>query len=196
MKLTENDNALFRVPQQPSTKDKFKQLHTEVQNLTMASRISQMMVQRLLQNDQNIGNDISKLFQLVTELQYKVLALQQYSSIDAVKLAEISNELRLRDFTEASDKEDQALHFSVVDTVEDDSTIIITSRTEVEDQGIFRSRIKLADTGSPELIQGLLGKTVGTKLTVKLNGVDHEIELLGIRRPFRDEKPADTTTNV
>jgi len=192
--MTTGNNTLFRPPQTPNTKDKFKQVQVELQNLSMASRVSQMMVQRLLQNDQGISADISKLFQLVTELQYKVLGLQEYLGVDAVKLGELTNNLRLRDFNDASDKEDLQGHFTAIDTVEDDSTVILTSHTAVEEQSIFRSRIKLADTGSPELIQALIGKPVGTKVTVNLNGAPHEVELLAVRRPVREEKSAEATS--
>lgn len=178
----------FRPKAQGSTKDKFRAFETELKNSQMAARITQMMVQQMVQNGQNQSQDISKLFQLFNELQYKFLALQEVLAADPVKLAEAATRLRLKDFEEASAKEDADLKFTTVDTVEDDSTVILTSRTSgANDAGIFRSRVKLADTGSPELIQGLSGKTVGTKVTVKLNGVEHEVELLGVRKPAPEE---------
>lgn len=173
----------FRAQPQLSTKDKFKHFETELKNSQMAARITQMMVQQLVQNNKGLGQDVSKLFQLFSELQYKFLALQEVLGADKAKLAEVGTRLRLADFQEASDKEDLKEGFTVIDTVEEDSTVILTSTTADNDAGIFRSRVKLSDTGSPELIQGLMGKTVGTKCSVKLNDVQHEVELLGVRRP-------------
>lgn len=172
----------FKQQPQGKAKDKFRALETELKNSQMASRIQQMMVQQMIQNGQSMGQDISKLFQLFNELQYKFLALQEVTGADVSKLGEVAQRLRLKDFEEASAKEDAALGFTVGDVVTDDSTVLLTS-TAGQDEGIFRSRVKLADTGSPELIQGLMGKSVGAKVTVKLNDVQHEVELLGIRQP-------------
>lgn len=179
----------FRQQPQPSTKDKFRSVDVELKNLQMSARITQMMCQRLMENTKGIGSDVAKLFQLVSELQYKFLAVQKASGLDVAQLNKIAEELRLKDFVEASDKQDAEEGFTVADTVEDDSTVILTSSTGTEpDQGIFRSRIKLAEAGVPELVEGLKGQTVGTKVKAKLNGVEHEVELLGIRRPKREPK--------
>ena len=175
-------NGLRQKPQ-GSTKDKFRAFEAELKNMQMAGRISQMMVQQLVQNNKGVGEDMGKLFQLTNEMQYKFLALQEVLGVDVAKLNEVTSRLRLKDFNEASDKEDLEQGFTTVDVVEQDSTVILTSTTQETDRGIFRSRVKLADTGTPELIQGLMGKGVGTKVKVKLNNVEHEIELLGIRRP-------------
>ncbi len=178
----------MRQKPQGSAKDKFRAVDAELKNSQMAARITQMMVQQLVQNNRNMSEDVSKLFQQFTELQYKFLGLQKHLAIDVEQLGKVTNELRLADFHEASDKEDLKEGFTTIDAVEDDSTVILTSTTGAgQDAGIFRSRVKLTDTGSPELIQALAGKPVGTKASVKLNGVDHEVELLGVRRPKAEE---------
>jgi hypothetical protein len=41
----------------------------------------------------------------------------------------------------------------------------------------------LSESGVPALIQDLQGKGVGDKVTAKLNGLDHEVEVLSIRNP-------------
>jgi wyosine [tRNA(Phe)-imidazoG37] synthetase (radical SAM superfamily) len=181
----------FRQQAQPTTKDKFRSMDTELKNLQMATRMTQMMLQQLLQSNKNMGEDLSKLFQIVNELQYKTIAIQKTAGLNQDALAAEANNLRLKDFQEASDKQDAAEGFEVIDTVEDDSVVILTSTTSTTpDAGIFRSRIKLSDAGVPDLINGLRGKQVGTKVAVKLNGTDHEVELLGIRRPKRQEQAA------
>lgn len=171
--------------QQPSVsrKEKLRQLEAEVKNMQMATRISQMMTQQLIQNNQNLSQDLGRALGLINELQYKILAVQEVSGLDVSKLSDVANALRLKDFNEASDKEDAELGFTQGTTVDENSTVILTSTTDVPDMGIFRSKLKLADCGNPELIQALMGKEVGAKVKVKLNGVEHEIELLGIRQP-------------
>ncbi len=154
----------------------------ELKNLQMAGRVSQMMTQQLMQNLQNLGQDMGKAFKIINELQYKILAMQSVGSFDAAALVVKADELRLNDFIEASDAEDKTGNFTLGDVVQDDSTVIITSTTSAG-EGIFRSRIKLAECGVPALIRDLSGKSIGTKVACQLNGEDHTVELLGIRNP-------------
>jgi hypothetical protein len=157
-------------------------MDAEVQNLAMASRITQMMTQQLMQNMKGMHDDISRALGIINELQYKILAIQKASGLDLNKLNDLANEQRLKDFNEASDKEDIAAKFTVGTVVDESSTVILTSET-LTGAGIFRSRIKLAECGVPDLIKAFMGREVGVKAIVKLNEVDHEVELLGIRQP-------------
>ena len=125
---------------------------------------------------------MGKAFKIINELQYKILAMQGAGNFDAAALTAKADELRLNDFIEASDTEDKTGNFTIGDVVQDDSTVIITS-TAGTSEGIFRSRIKLAECGVPALIRDLSGKSIGTKVTCQLNGEDHVVELLGVRNP-------------
>lgn len=175
----------FRQQPQSSRKDKFREMETELKNMAMSVRINQMMTERLIQNIKSMQEDIGGAFNIVNELQYKVLAVQKALNLDVTQLNALANEQRLKDFSEASDKEDAAGGFTVGDLVKEDSTVIWTSTTtDGSDKGVFRSRIKLAECGVPELINAFMGREVGAKALVKFNGVEHEVELLGIRQPI------------
>lgn len=186
----------FRQQPQASAKDKFRSVDVELKNLQMASRITQMMCQRLMESNKNMGEDLAKSFQIINELQYKVLAMQSVAQLDETKVNSLISELRLKDFNEASDKQDIADGFTVIDSVEEDSTVILTSTTPGTDAGIFRSRIKLSESGVEDLIKGFAGKGVGTQVTAKLNGLEHTVELLGIRRPKAQPVEATETLKV
>lgn len=168
---------------QPTNSQRLREVDVELKNLQMAGRVTQMMVQQLMQNLQNMTKDLGKAFGIINELQYKILAMQSVGNFDMDKLNAHAQDLRLKDFNEASVAEDVAGNFTTVDVVDESSTVIITSTTAGEDAGIFRSRIKLAECGVPALIEGLMGQKVGTKVKCVLNGLEHEVELLGIRNP-------------
>lgn len=175
----------------PPKKDLQRQLSTEVENTSMAVRITQMMVQQLLENNKSMQTDLSQAIGQLTELQYKVLALQDILNVDLKQMADIVNGRRLNDFNDAATRQDAKENLKEAESVTTDSTVIITS-TAKDDSGIFRSRLKLAECGVPTLIEGLQGKQVGTKVAVQLNGIDHEVELLAIREPT---KTAQESTN-
>lgn len=176
----------FRTQPQPSKKQAQQQTSAELENLQMSVRVSQMMIQQLMQNVKNMGDDLGNAFNQLFELQYKYNAIQKHLNLDSATLARIANEQRLEDFNEASLKADLKEDLDRVDVVDADSTITITSTATDEsgqDRGIFRSRLKLSESGVPDLITKITGKRIGEKVTVALNGIDHEIELLSIRSP-------------
>ena len=176
----------FRVPPQGSKNDQLKELKTELANMQMAGRISQMMTQQLMQSVKTMSEDLGSALNQLYEAQYKLNAVQKMLNLDPVELNRIGNEQRLADFNEASAKADVKENLVAGESVEADSTITITSTATDEagaDRGIFRSRLKLSESGVPDLITGLAGKKVGEKVTVKLNAQEHTIELLGISNP-------------
>jgi hypothetical protein len=191
----------FRVPAQASKKEELRQIKTELANLQMAGRISQMMTQQLMQSLKNMSDDLGAALNQLYELQYKYNAVTQNLNLDPEVLNKLANEQRLKDFNEAAAKQDVKDNLLESDTVGAESTVTITSTAKDEqgnDRGIFRSRLKLSESGVPDLIKGLDGKKVGDKVIVKLNGIDHEVELLSVRNPAPQPEvaaPAAETTH-
>lgn len=186
----------FRQQPQDSRKERLRSLETELKNMQMAMRISQMMLQQSMQNMQGMKQDLGAAMGLINELQYKILGVQRLTGLDSAQLAAIADELRLKDFNEASDKEDAEQGFTVGTVVNQDSTVILTSKTEGSDKGIFRSKIKLSECGVPDLIKAFEGREVGAKALVQLNGAEHEVELLAIRQPPKAEPVAQASDSA
>jgi hypothetical protein len=189
-------NGFRQPPAGTGRKEKLKAFDKKLANLEMASRISQLMTQQLMQNMKNMQEDLGRALGILNEMQYKLLAIQELSGLDVEQLNELTNARRLNDFIEASDKADAEGGFTFGTKVEANSTVILTSTTTETDRGIFRSRIELAKCGVPELISAFMGKEVGTKAMVKLNGLEHEVELLGIRQPPAAEPTVEDTQEV
>lgn len=181
-----------RLDPQPTKAEQLVALDKELKNMQMAGRVTQMMIQQLMQNMQSLGKDMGRAFGIINELQYKILAMQSVGNFDMMAMTIKAEELRLNDFIEASDAEDKAGNFSIGEKVQDDSTVVITSTAPGENAGIFRSRIKLAECGNPALIKGLAGQVVGAKVNCKLNDEDHVVELLAIRNP----PPAESVIDI
>jgi len=173
----------FKQQAQGSRKERLRELEIEVKNLAMSARISQMMTQQIMQNMKPMHEDLTRVTGLIQELQYKVLAAQKVAGLDIEQLNTAANEMRLADFNEVSDREDKEKGFTVGDVVNEQSIIVLTSKTEEKDRGIFRSRFKLSECGVPDLIKAFTGREVGAKALLPLNGIEHEVELLAIRQP-------------
>jgi len=188
----------FRQPAEASRKEQLRALATELKNTQAAQRISQMMLQQMIQNNQNISYDLGKALTMISELQYKFLAVQKVANLDDSAIQAAADTLRLQDFNDTSAKEDTDKGYTVGDIVKEDSIVILTSVSAEPDKSIFRSKIGLKEANVPELTKGLLGREVGAKVVLDLGGTQHTVELLGIRYPApapveNNNQPSDTT---
>lgn len=187
----------FRQQALPNKKEQMRSLQVELQNLSMAMRISQMMMQKLATDMERLDKDMAKAMGLLSDLQYRTLATVEVANINKDALDTRADELKLVDFNAASDKDDLAKGFLVGDVVEAGSTVVITSEAP-NDQGIFRSKFKVSETGRPDLEKELVGKRVGDKFNFKLNDIEHVIEVLAIRNepPKAETAPVADTNAV
>ena len=82
----------FRQQPQASRKERLRELDVEVKNLTMSSRINQMMTQQLMTNAKSMHEDLTRALNIISELQYKILAVQKVSGLDLDKMNDAANE--------------------------------------------------------------------------------------------------------
>jgi len=174
--------------------DRIEKLEKEVANLSMATRISQMLLKQLMERGQQQDQELRSLNGMLNDYQYRFLALQQsIPGLDITDVAVKADAIKLNDWNDASDRDDSERKFTVADTVVDASNIVIfksSAPSPAGDKGIFRSKIALTDTGSQDTINAFLNKKVGDEFTVKLGNEDHLVTLLGVRvAPPAQETP-------
>lgn len=174
-----------------TTGDRLKSLDQRLSNNEMGVRVMQMVTKQIGETLQPMQNDLGELASRQRDLQYILLALQDLTGINKDVLDSKAIELQVRDFEEASDKEDLAKGYTKADLVEEDSAVIISSKTpeEEEDKGIMRSKLLLSEIRLPLLKEALLGKKVGESTEAEVNGVKHLIEILGVRKVPAPEAP-------
>jgi uncharacterized protein (UPF0254 family) len=166
-------------------------LEKQVTNLEMALRVSQTLMQQMLQQFVPMRNDLQTNVGIVNDFQYRVLAIQKLLNIDPVLLSKESDTIKLVDWQASSDKADLQEGVVAADEVKDKTNIIIITSTtpgETEDKGIFRSRARLEEL-NPEFQAALLGKKVNETAELSLNGLRHVVTLLGVR--VKKEEPGE-----
>lgn len=182
----------FRQQKQKSKKDQMRELATMVQNLQMAVRVMQMGMQQMGQSFQRMDADIGNAMGVLNDIQYRTLAMIDAGNFDKDKLEKAAEGLKLKDYEEASDKEDKEKGYTVADEVAEDSVVILTSECkEDKSKSVFRTKFKLDESGNPEAQEKLKGLKVGDKTELKLGNFTHEVEVLGIRTvpaPAPEEK--------
>lgn len=164
--------------------DRVETLEKEVSNLNMALRVSQVLLKQTIEQLEELKSASRQNMSMINDFQYRLLGLQSATNVNVADVAAKADELKLVDWSAASDAEDVAGGFTTSSRVDSDQdTVILTSTTPdtSPDTGIFRSRATVAEIGNKELIEALIGKSVGDKFEFNLNGSKHIIELLGVR---------------
>lgn len=165
----------------------------KVEQLEMATRLSQMLTQQIGNSTNQLGRDLSELATRQRDNQYQFLALRELLDVNVDDLNKRAEELQIKDFEEASDKEDLERSYTTTDVVADDSVVIITSKVEDDaEKGILRSKLVVSELGFPQLVEDLTGKKVGDVVEADINGTTHKITLLGIRQKPEQEEVATT----
>jgi hypothetical protein len=177
--------------------DRIDELEKLVGNLQIAVNLSQALLKKVSPAQIRLDKDVSNIMGVINDLQYRTLAMVQSGVFVREELNSIADSLKLKDFNDASDKEDADSGFTTGHITNPDSIVIITSTSmgDNNDSGIFRSKLAIKDAVLPELKEKLVGLVVGDHIVAKINGVDHDIELLGIReRPIKNSALLATPT--
>lgn len=162
---------------------KIKDLEKHIENISMALRVNQMLLKKVIDQIQPMQLELKSNTGILNDFQYRILGLQKCLPVDVQELSAAVDELKLKDWQEASDKDDISNNLKSTDVVSaKEDMVIITSKIlgETSEAGIFRSKVKLEEAGA-DLVEALLSKKVGESVEVKLNDKIHQITLLGVR---------------
>ena len=174
-----------RQPKQNKGKTKIKELEVAMQNVQMATQVSQMMLRQMLEQFQGLRRDLDNSMGILNDFQYRTQAIMELTGLDIDKLNELAEGYKLRDYMAASDAEDAQKGYEPDEdgVINEESVVIITSSTNgEEDKGIFRSKFAMAECQTDTLREQLLGKKVGDSFTEEINGDEHEITIVGLRK--------------
>jgi len=192
-----NQQNGFKQNKTPSTKDRMRALEINLKNSQQAVQISQMMIKQLMQQIDMLRQDVNNTLNRCNDLQYRTLAMINIGSINVNDLDAEADKLKLKDYNEASDKEDIDKGYTVGDEIRENSIVILTSTTDHEDdKGIFRSKIPVAQIPFEQMKKDLLGKKVGDIFDTDINGVNHHVEIVGIREFPKKLEIVDSVAEV
>ena len=165
-------------------------LDKRLANLEASIRICQLMIQQMGKAVSSINADMEGFNNRQRSIQYRLLAAQntlqeKFPGVDVVQAAE---ELQIKDFDEASDREDVEKKYEVAETVEEDSVVIITTKADVAAKSISRSKFELEKVQVPNLKEALLGKKSGESFECEFGDAKHQVTVLGVRNKPEEAK--------
>lgn len=179
----------FRQKKQPGNKEKIRELHATIENMQQTFNIQKIVTQQFAQNLAKIDRDLNNAMGVINDLQYRTLALLETVCEVSEKTADdidvVAEKLKLKDYNEASDKEDKEKGYEEDTSVKEDSIVILTSKCLTdESKSIFRTKFKLDEEAlTDELKNKLVGLKVGEKVEATLpDQSEHELEVVGIRK--------------
>jgi hypothetical protein len=149
----------------------------------MALRVNQLLLKKVMDQLQPMQSELKNNTGILNDFQYRILGLQKCLPVNTEELTAVVDSLKLKDWQEASDKDDELNGLVSADMVSSkENVVILTSEIVGEEpgSGIFRSKIKLEEAGQ-ELTDVLLNKKPGESVEVKLNDKTHHVTLLGVR---------------
>lgn len=200
----------FRSSKKPTTKQKIEKLEerltvveTNLTNASKALQLANMMIKHLTNKDQALEADLNSAMGMLNDFQYRTLSMLDLAPYSKEELEAKAEEFKLKDFYEASDKEDVEKNYidNSANEVGEDSIVILTS--EIKDaadekeaeSGILRSKFHMEKCITPNIREALLGSKVGDKVEVELHGQVHIIEILDhkIQEATEEEEAEETT---
>lgn len=182
MKMAENKKTRSK-----PTVDRVAELEREVANQTMAIRVSQALLKQFMEQMRPMQDDLTRFYSALNDLQYKTSALINATpGVDRAQLAAQADALKLADWQQTSDRDDATRNLVEASSVTADTDVVIIASTtpdEVEDRGIFRSKTALNEIADKNIVEGFLGKSVGSTVETTINDTRHVVQLLGVRVP-------------
>jgi len=159
---------------------KTTELGKRVEQLEMATRVSQMMAQQIGNSMSQLAADLREIANRQRDIQYRLLAVQEVSGLDSSIINQLAEDKQVGDFTEASDKENEQMGYTPGDVVVDESIVVFTTKTDAEGKGILRSKLALTDIALPDFRESLLAKKAGDVFEADLQGTKHEVTILQV----------------
>jgi hypothetical protein len=168
-----------------SSKDEIRELKIALSNAEMGTRVSQMMLKQVLEQFQGLRRDMDNTMGIINDIQYRTIAMLDVGGIDKNALETKAEELKLVDYNRASDQEDinKGYELDSDGIINEKSVVIITSTTDGNnDKGIFRSKFNMSECSTESLRNKFLGSKVGDIFSEEINGENHTITVLGLRK--------------
>jgi len=166
----------------PNQLERVTLLEKTAETLSMGVRVSQMLVQQIMQRVAQLEERLAFVVSSNNDLQYRLLALQKVTNVDVATLQAEADRIKLEEWNKASAEDTKSRNLVPADEVLDESSIVvITSSTPgQDDKGIFRSKVSVAEIGSNEATDKFKGKKPGDKFELELAGNTHVVELLEV----------------
>lgn len=170
------------VKEKKTVNSRLEELEQSITALQFSVELSQNLLKRMLQTISRLDQDNVNTINVMNDIQYRTLAMLETSAFNKDEVDAIADSIKLRDFNDASDKEDLVKGLNVIDCVTETSCVIFTSTTDSETTpGVFRSKLFVSEIFDQELRNKFVGKKVNDTVVHNINEVEHTITILGIR---------------
>ena len=174
----------------PSQLDRLEALEKNAETLSMGVRVSQMLVKQVMDRMQQTQEMLHVKSSALSDLQYRLLALQKVTGVDLALVQKEADRLKLEEWTRASDEDSASRGLVKSDAVKSkESIVVFTSTTpdQPEDRGVFRSKIRVLELGSLPAMEAFEGKKPGDVFDITLSDQKHQVTLLEVYEEPKQE---------
>jgi len=170
-------------------KGKTDDLDKRVEQLEMATRVSQMLTQQVGNSMSQLAADLREIANRQRDIQYRLSAIQEIDKdLNVEDVNALAEKKQIVDFTSASDKENTDLGFTPGEVINSESVVVFTTTANAEGKSILRSKLALTEIALPEFKDSLIDRKAGDSFTADLQGVEHEVTVLEVfQKPLVEE---------
>lgn len=171
--------------------ERFEDVEMKMGKMESNVRLLQMLLQQIGNSISPMANDIQELANRQRDIQYRLLAIQTMDGKTLEEINKVSEQLQIKDFTEASEKDNiEKGYEKTTEPAGEDSVVTITTTTpsEPENKGFLRSKILVSEIGLPDFKEAILGKNIGDVFECQVNGLQHRIVVLDVLKAPKKEQ--------
>lgn len=174
----------------PNQLERIAALEKNAETLSMGVRVSQMLVKQVMERMQQTQEMLHVKSSALNDLQYRLLALQEVTGVDLALVQAEADRIKLKEWDRASKEDSEARGLVKTDFVKNkESIVVFTSTTPYtsEDQGVFRSKVRVIELGSLPAMEAFEGKRSGDVFDVTLADQTHRVTLLEVYEEPKQE---------
>lgn len=174
----------------PSQLDRLEALEKNTETLSMGVRVSQMLVKQVMERMQQTQEMLHIKSSALSDLQYRLLALQKVTGVDLALVQTEADRLKLEEWDRASKEDSAARGLVKSDEVSSKQSIVVFTSTTPdlpEDRGVFRSKVRVVELGSVPVMEAFEGKRPGDVFEVNLADQKHQVTLLEVYEEPKQE---------
>ncbi len=162
--------------------DRVEALEKQLENMAMVQQIVNSALKKVMTDSAKQDEELRTALSMLNEMQYRTLAIINVADLDRCALDREANAMRALDFEDMSNADDKDNGFVDTDVIAEDSVVTITTTAKDPKESIFRSKFLIEGIKDVELKTKLIGAKVNDSFEAKIDGVDHTITILAVKK--------------
>ncbi len=182
----------FRNAPKPTKADQLAELQKVAETTAQSLQLTQQYLGQFVQRSQKLEQDLGMALGAINDLQYRLAAVTELTGFTEQNVTVKADTNKLADYEAQAAKADAAAGLLVGDVVTENSILTVSSIAPADQtKNVFRSRFRVSETGSQDMISKFVGHRAGDQVEVMVGPLLHKFTIHSVR-----EDPAPVVSAV